>query len=351
MNNTIEKALLRQKEAERLKKQAEQVSDEANEGEPLAAHSLAENDPTRARAMAIEQRGTESSATESSATESSAVTSNAKPTANAVTDSTQSSNAHMTERTFDIDIASLEARGFVSLHSTRSQINEEFREIKRKLLSNAFGALSRTITNANIIMVTSARPSEGKTFTAVNLALSIAAEKDKRVLLVDADVLKPNTLRTLGLKERSGLMEYLLGDVKEIGEVMFRSNIDKLRIIPAGRSHHLSTELLASQAMHDLITEFSTRYADRVVIIDTPPIIGINESAVLANFAGQAVVVVEEGRSKLSDIQKAVERLNPDMAIGFVVNKSLNTSEQTGYYGYHHYGSDRVGEEQPAPKA
>jgi exopolysaccharide/PEP-CTERM locus tyrosine autokinase len=282
-----------------------------------------------------------------SAIESSAVETPAVP----IDNSKQSSKSNFTEKNFDIDINSLEKRGFVSLHSTRSQINEEYREIKRKLLSNAFGPLSKTITNPNIIMVTSARPSEGKTFTAVNLALSIAAEKDKRVLLVDADVLKPNTLRTLGLTERSGLMEYLLGDVKEIGQVMFSSNINKLRIIPAGRSHHLSTELLASQAMHDLITEFSTRYADRVVIIDTPPIIGINESAVLANFAGQAVVVVEEGRSKLSDIQKTVERLNPNMAIGFVVNKSLNTSEQTGYYGYHYYGSGREGEEQPAPKA
>jgi exopolysaccharide/PEP-CTERM locus tyrosine autokinase len=327
MNNTIEKALLRQKEAERLKKEAELLNAEAQELEQLAADSISQDEPLAGQASTIESP------------------------AGAVADSKTKGEAHFTTQTFDIDIASLEERGFVSLHSTRSQINEEFREIKRKLLSNAFGALSKTITNSNIIMVTSARPSEGKTFTAVNLALSIAAEKDKRVLLVDADVLKPNTLRTLGLKERSGLMEYLLGDVKEIGAVMFRSNIDKLRIIPAGRSHHLSTELLASQAMHDLITEFSTRYADRVVIIDTPPIIGINESAVLANFAGQAVVVVEEGRSKLSDIQKAVERLNPNMAIGFVVNKSLNTSEQTGYYGYHYYGSGREGEEQPAPKA
>ncbi len=326
MNNTIEKALLRQKEAERLKKEAERLNSEAQELEQSAADSFSQG---------------KVSDEENSAAEFSAADVHTK----------LKSEAHFNGQTFDIDMVDLERRGFVSLHSTRSQINEEFREIKRKLLSNAFGALSRTMTNANIIMVTSARPGEGKTFTAINLALSIAAEKDKRVLLVDADVLKPNILRTLGLKERSGLMEYLLGDVKEIGEVMFRSNIDKLRVIPAGRAHHLSTELLASQAMHDLITEFSTRYADRVVIIDTPPIIGINESAVLANFAGQAVVVVEEGRSKLSDIQKAVERLNPDMAIGFVVNKSLNTSEQTGYYGYHHYGTNREGEEQPAQKA
>jgi exopolysaccharide/PEP-CTERM locus tyrosine autokinase len=330
MNNTIEKALLRQKEAERLKKEAELLRAEAQELEQLAVDSISQEKPDPASANAIQDSVNKAPAVE-------------------VADTRSTGDAHFIDKTFNIDIADLESRGFVSLHSTRSQINEEYREIKRKLLSNAFGALASTITNANIIMVSSARPGEGKTFTAINLALSIAAEKDKRVLLVDADVLKPNILRTLGLTERSGLMEYLLGDVKEIGEVMFRSNIDKLRIIPAGRSHHLSTELLASQAMQDLITEFSTRYTDRVVIIDTPPIIGISESAVLANFAGQAVIVVDEGRSKLSDIQKAVERLNPDMPIGFVVNKSLNTSEQTGYYGYHYYGSGREGEEQPAP--
>jgi protein-tyrosine kinase len=345
MNNTIEKALLRQKEAERLKKEAELLHAKGEEAEQLdaASESDSETSTEKSNSESVEaakvniiEQAYPAVATENPAKKSVEV---------------QVENTQLTNQNFEIDIADLESRGFVSLHSTRSQINEEYREIKRKLLSNAFGALSKTITNANIIMVTSARPSEGKTFTAINLALSIAAEKDKRVLLVDADVLKPNTLRTLGLKERRGLIEYLLGDVKEIGDVMFSSNIDKLRIIPAGRSHHLSTELLASKAMSDLITEFSTRYPDRVVIIDTPPIIGINESAVLANFAGQAVMVVEEGRSKLSDIQKAVARLNPNMAIGFVVNKSLNSSEQTGYYGYHHYGNDREGEEQPAPKA
>jgi protein-tyrosine kinase len=320
MSNTIEKALLRQKEAARLKQEAETANIEADkvDNENIDTGKLSSVETIFAAGQPE------------------------KSVKNPV------ENAQDNEKVFNIDVDDLGSRGFVSLHSTRSQINEEYREIKRKLLSNAFGALSKTITNANIIMVTSARPSEGKTFTAINLALSIAAEKDKRVLLVDADVLKPNILRTLGLKERSGLMEYLLGDVKEIGDVMFHSNIDQLTIIPAGRSHHLSTELLASEAMNELIAQFSTRYPDRVIIIDTPPIVGINESAVLANFAGQAVVVVEEGSSRLSDVQKAVERLNPNMAIGFVVNKSLDTSQQSGYYGYHHYGTDREGEEEPS---
>jgi len=328
MSNTIEKALQRQKEAERLAKQTLERERQTNDGS--------------ANTQAVAPQHVDN--IDSTAKPEPLVTAN--NTADATTSETRPSLVDYERaeknKTFDIDMPTLEGKGFVTLHTARSQINEEYREIKRKLLANAFGALSKTINNSNIIMVTSARPSEGKTFTAVNLAMSIAAEKDKRVLLVDADVLKPNVLKTLGLNERSGLMEYLLGEVSDLGEVMYHTNIDKLTIIPAGRSHHLSTELLASAVMHDTINDFSNRYPDRVVIIDTPPIIGINESAILANFAGQAVVVVEEGRSKLSDVEKSVERLNPEMAIGFVVNKSLNTSESTGYYGYHYYGGSRT---------
>ncbi|MFC3120843.1 XrtA-associated tyrosine autokinase [Agaribacter flavus] len=242
------------------------------------------------------------------------------------------------ENFFDIDLARLDELGFVTTSDNRRRINEEYREIKRKLILNAFGPLSSTLNNSNIIMVTSARPSEGKTFTAVNLALSIAAEQDKTVLLVDADVLKPNVLRTLNLKPQKGLMDYLLSESEPLSQFIYKTNVDKLRVIPAGSSHHLSTELLASSIMQETVNEFSTRYPDRIVIIDTPPIIGINESAVLASFAGQAVVVVEEGTSKLRDIQTSVERLNQDMAVGFVVNKSINISESGGYYGYYYYG-------------
>lgn len=238
---------------------------------------------------------------------------------------------------FTINFERLEKNGHISLSGERKQINEEYREIKRKLLANAFGSLSKTLKNPNIIMVSSSRPSEGKTFTATNLAMSIASEQDKTVLLVDADVLKPNVLNTLGLERRKGLMEYLTGDVEDISDVLYPTNIDKLKIIPAGKSHHLSTELLASQKMHDTVDEFANRYPDRIVIFDTPPLIGINESAILANFAGQAVVVVEEGKAKINDIKMSVERLNPDMAIGFVVNKSVhNDTDGSGYYGYYY---------------
>ena len=95
--------------------------------------------------------------------------------------------------------------------------------------------------------------------------------------------------------------------------------------------------MLASHKMHETVDEFANRYPDRIVIFDTPPLIGINESAILANFAGQAVVVVEEGKAKLNDVKMSVERLNPDMAIGFVVNKSVHyDTDGSGYYGYYY---------------
>lgn len=319
MDNTIEKALQRQNEAKlAAKKQAQLDSSKVDVGTEETTELSSIEQLMAAKAV--------DNVTETQVT---------------AVDEVDAAANEVDDESITINVVELEEKGFVSINATRSRINEEYREIKRKLLKNAFGLLSSTIDRANIIMVTSARPSEGKTFTAVNLALSIAAEQDKTVLLVDADVLKPNVLRTLNAKAESGLMEYLIGEEDDISDVLYHTNIDKLKIIPAGRSHHLSTELLASKKMEETISEFSSRYADRVVIIDSPPMLGINESAVLAGFAGQAVMVVEEGKSKLNDIQKAVARLNPEMAIGFVVNKSTNSnSDDTGYYGYY-YGSEK----------
>ena len=311
MKNTIEKALQKQKEA----KAAKQNDNAEGTLEDTQVSSQSEESE-----VSIE-----------------IPTSSNIPADKVVVDEKEFINKKSPLDEFTINFERLDKNGHISLNGDRKQINEEYREIKRKLLANAFGSLAKTLHNPNIIMVTSSRPSEGKTFTATNLAMSIASEQDKTVLLVDADVLKPNVLNTLGLERRKGLMEYLTGDVDDISDVLYPTNIDKLKIIPAGKSHHLSTELLASQKMHETVDEFANRYPDRIVIFDTPPLIGINESAILANFAGQAVVVVEEGKAKIGDIKMSVERLNPDMAIGFVVNKSVhNDTDGSGYYGYYY---------------
>ena len=319
MGNSIEKALQKQQEAA-AKRKAEQAQAAAEQPEAPKASTIERTLEKQAQQTPAPASQVETAPATSSASESALPSPEVK--------------------TLTLDLESLDERGFVSVSNARKLINEEYREIKRKLLKNAFGALSKTLNNSNIIMVSSARPSEGKTFTAINLALSIASEQDKTVLLVDADVLKPNVTRTLRVDHQDGLMEYLLDEDKDIADVLYRTNVDKLRIIPAGQTHHLSTELLASERMAYTIDEFSNRYPDRIVIIDTPPLIGINESAILASFAGQAVIVTEEGRTKLNDINSIVDRLNPDMAVGFVVNKAVNESAENGnYYGYY-YGSE-----------
>jgi protein-tyrosine kinase len=234
-----------------------------------------------------------------------------------------------------IDLEMLSQKGFVSTDSKRQVINEEYRVIKRKLLDTAFGPLSKSLKNSNIIMVTSSREGEGKTFTAINLALSIALEQDKTVLLVDADVLRPNVMKTLDLKNEQGLIEFLLGEKEDLAEVMCRTNLSKLSIITAGKSHHLSAELLASERMFAAVEEFANRYTDRIVIVDTPPLLGVNETAILANLAGQALVVTEEFKTKLIDIDNAVKHLRPEMAIGFVVNKTEQGNQESGY-GYYY---------------
>ena len=152
--------------------------------------------------------------------------------------------------------------------------------IKRKLINNAFGPLSSTLNHPNLILVSSTRPGEGKTFTSVNLALSIALEQDKTVLLVDTDVLRPNVARTLDIQVPLGLTDYLSGDDVKVNDILYSTNVERLKIIAAGRPHHLSTELLASDKMVALANEFASRYPDRIVIFDAPPLLGITETAV-----------------------------------------------------------------------
>jgi len=240
----------------------------------------------------------------------------------------------------ELDLPKLSAKNFVTLGTERRLIYEEYRTIKRKLINNAFGPLASTLKHPNLIMVTSTRPAEGKTFTAVNLALSIALEQDKTVLLVDADVLRPNVMRTLEIQIPVGLTDYLSSDKYQVPDILFSTNIERLKLIGAGRPHLLSTELLASDKMLELASEFATRYPDRIVIFDAPPILGVTETAVLASVCGQAVMVCEEKRTKLNELEKALSLLPPDIAAGFVINKA-QYSRDSGYgYGYGYYAKE-----------
>jgi len=229
----------------------------------------------------------------------------------------------------------LHNRGFIYSSDSAHHIQEEFRHIKRKLLNNAFGPAAKTLKHSNLIMVSSSNPNEGKTFISINLALSIALEQDKTVLLVDADVLRPSLHRELQFEPKQGLLEYLLDEVSSLSDVIYNTNVANLKLIPAGKPHHLTNELLASTKMAQLAEELAVRYPDRIVIFDCPPILGVTETPVLSSLVGQAVVVVEESKTKLDNVKSAVAQLDENIAVGFVMNKAIRSKKDGyGYYGY-----------------
>lgn len=233
-----------------------------------------------------------------------------------------------------VDLESLKAAGMLTPDSSRSRLAEEYRMIKRPLLMNAFGRGATIAEHANLIMVTSAMPAEGKTFSAVNLAMSIASEFDQTVLLVDADIPRPSVARLFGLQERKGLIDVLLREEGcGLGDVLLKTDVPKLTILPAGRTHPRSTELLASEAMRRLAQELSQRYRDRVVIFDSPPLLATSEASVLASLMGQIVMVIEATRTPRSAVEEALVLIKGPEIIGTVLNKS------TGLFGGDYYAS------------
>ncbi|MBV1913858.1 MAG: XrtA-associated tyrosine autokinase [Pseudomonadales bacterium] len=240
----------------------------------------------------------------------------------------------------NINLEALASKGIITPGSARTRIKEEFRLIKRPLLDKAFGAKSaRGRKHKNVIMVTSATPGEGKTFNSVSLAISLADEQNHRVLLIDADVINPSVARTFGVDEDVGLVDYLSGDFADIADLLNQTNIEDLSFLQAGKRHHLTTELLASRQMAQLIDEISNRYPDRIIILDSPPLMHTSEASVLADLAGQVILVVAENDVKQSDVRKAIARLDNRTDIGMILNKSRYSENRYGYY--YGYGENR----------
>lgn len=238
-----------------------------------------------------------------------------------------------------IDFGRLQTAGILTPESTQGRLADEYRAIKRPLLKNAFGEGAGDIHHGNLIMVTSALPGEGKSFTAINLAMSMAMELDRTVLLVEADVTKPAVCRYCGIPEpRQGLVDYLADPGVELPDLLIKTNVPKLTLLPAGRRHATSAELLGSHVMRDLMDQLANRYPDRIVIFDSPPLILSSEAVTLSGFMGQIIMVVEAARTQQSIVKQAVALIDPNQIVGVVLNKN-RTAEGAGYYGaYGGYG-------------
>lgn len=236
-----------------------------------------------------------------------------------------------------LDYNTLREAGLIPPKSFERKLADEYRRIKRPLLDNVFGKAAATSNHVNVIGVTSSLSGEGKTFTALNLALSMILEPDVHVLLVDCDVAKPHLTKTLGIDKRPGWIDFLADQSLSVSDLLVDTDLPALKIIPAGRQHEHATELLASKRMERLILELSSRYPDRIVIVDTPPLLITSEAPVLISFMGQVVIVVQAGETPIPAVQNAIELVDNQGPVNLVLNKGTAGSGQQliGYdYGY-----------------
>jgi protein-tyrosine kinase len=217
------------------------------------------------------------------------------------------------------------------------EIRNEYRRVKRPLLSNAFGKTASLVASGNLIAVTSSCSGEGKSYTALNLALAFAQERDYTVLLIDCDVTKQGLSRMLGIVDRRpDFTDLLVSEKLSVGDALLHTDIPGLVVLPAGKPHEYITEMVASRRMAQLVHEIASRYNDRIIIFDAPPVLATPETQVLAGLVGQIVFVIEAGQTPHSVVDEALEMLPKEKAIGLVLNKSESISNRGSYY-YNYY--------------
>lgn len=238
----------------------------------------------------------------------------------------------------DIDLKALSARGYLVPGAARSRLLDEYRAIKRPLLANAVGSKGReAVERGNLIMITSSLPGEGKTFTSVNLAISMALELNHSVLLVDADPTRMALAERLGIpRGRAGLIDLLLDANLDLADVELATNVDKLSYLPAGSQHQLATEIFGSQAMGSLLARLAAHAEQRIVVFDAPPLLHAAEARTLAPQMGQVVLVVQASGTPRGSVQHALHLLEDCPLVLTLLNRARGAAASSpyGYYAY-----------------
>ena len=227
-----------------------------------------------------------------------------------------------------VDAVALERGGMVDWSRTRSRISEEFRLVQRQILRAAFGPGAEP-GFSNLLLVTSARPGEGKSFTSLNLAGSIARQGDNHVLLVDADSKRDSFCYALGLAENRGLLDLVANPKLDPSPLIVKTPIERLSILPVGRERERSAELFSTKEMTRLIQSLGRRYADRLLILDAPPCLSTSDPAVLAPVVGQILFVVEADRTQRDEVEASLDLIQACPNITLVLNKQQISSRYT----------------------
>jgi protein-tyrosine kinase len=244
--------------------------------------------------------------------------------------------ARVTKRV-TLDMSVMRAGGYLPEEGTDRQFADHFRRIKRPLVDKAMSG-TVTIGDPRVIMITSALPGDGKTFTSINLALSLALERDISVLLMDCDVAKRHVSDIVGLKHEDGLLDALVDESVDVESLVVQTNLGGLSILPAGKRSEVTAELLSSNRMRQIVATLFARNPRRILLLDSPPLLITNEGRTLVKMAGQVVLVVRAGYTARNAVQDAVRLFDAQQAGGIILNQ-VATRGGEGYYGYGAYGS------------
>lgn len=236
-----------------------------------------------------------------------------------------------------IDRAVLTAAGLLQPDAPVGHMAEEFRLAKRQLLLTANGTRDRApLERGRMILVGSAQPNDGKTYCAINLALSMASEKDTEVLLVDADFVQPSVLSTLGLEAEQGLLDAFRDPSIDVGSLIIKTDIPGLSVLPAGRQGNDDTELVAARRSVEVLEDLMREDPRRIILFDTPPVLMASPASALALHVGQVVLVVRADKTTEADIGEALSMLDRCGTIHLLLNGTNFTSGRRfgSYYGY-----------------
>lgn len=231
-----------------------------------------------------------------------------------------------------VDRAELAEMGFILPDTLPTALAEEFRIVKRQLLIAAAG-----IPNGRSILICSSEPDEGKTYCSVNLALSLANEKDIEVVLVDADFSKPEILSTLGIERGPGLMDAIADPSIDVESCIIRTDIGCLSVLPAGRSLNEATELLSADQARTVIDRL-TAPANRIVLFDSAPALAASSSSVLSSLVGQVLVVVRADVTGEAELREALSLLSGCSEIRLLLNAAQLVPQGRRFGAYYGYG-------------
>jgi exopolysaccharide/PEP-CTERM locus tyrosine autokinase len=243
-------------------------------------------------------------------------------------------------RRIGIDREALRAAGYLPESTHDRQFADHFRQIKRPLIAKAIAGIAQPGgASPRIIMMASALPGDGKTFTSINLALSLARERDFSVVLIDADVPKPHVSRIFGVEREPGMIEALTDPAVDVESLLLPTDVGSLSMLPAGKLTEGATELLASARMTALVARLLARNANRILLFDSSPLLVSSESRALAAWAGQVVLVVRHGSTPREAVLEAIDELGEHKEISLILNQGRIRSGGY-YYGYGEYGAE-----------